>query len=326
MDYNKIIKEIGCGKHHARDLDRETAYTLYRAMLADDVPELELGALLIAMRIKAEAPEELLGFYQAMQEQVMALQAPASLPPPIVIPSYNGARKQANLTPLLALALARLGFPVVVHGVTEDPGRVTSAAIFRELGVQGVTSRNEAQAALAQAPRVLFIPVEVLSPPLARQLKLRWRLGVRNSAHTLAKLATPFPSHPHWRLCSVSHPEYIPRVAGFFSAINATALLMNGTEGESYANPKRLTRIYHVQGGESRLLLDPALNALPPLESLPDSREATATARWVESCLGGYRPLPEAIRLQLGCCLSATGQSADLPTALLDVDNRLARR
>lgn len=217
MDYNKIIKEIGRGKHHARDLDRETAYTLYRAMLAGDVPE--LGALLIAMRIKAEAPEELLGFYQAMQEQVMALQAPASLPPPIVIPSYNGARKQANLTPLLALA---------------------------------------------QAPRVLFIPVEVLSPPLAHQLKLRWRLGVRNSAHTLAKLATPFPSHPHWRLCSVSHPEYIPRVAGFFNAINATALLMNGTEGESYANPKRLTRIYHVQGGEPRLLLDPALNALPP--------------------------------------------------------------
>ncbi|CAK8736632.1 Anthranilate phosphoribosyltransferase [Sodalis praecaptivus] len=76
MDYNKIIKEIGRGKHHARDLDRETAYTLYRAMLADDVPELELGALLIAMRIKAEAPEELLGFYQAMQEQVMALQTP----------------------------------------------------------------------------------------------------------------------------------------------------------------------------------------------------------------------------------------------------------
>ncbi|CAK8736633.1 hypothetical protein SODG_000346 [Sodalis praecaptivus] len=136
----------------------------------------------------------------------------------------------------------------MVHGVTEDPGRVTSAAIFRELGVHGVTSRDEAQAALAQAPRVLFIPVEVLSPPLARQLKLRWRLGVRNSAHTLAKLATPFPFHPHWRLCSVSHPEYIPRVAGFFSAINATALLMNGTEGESYANPKRLTRIYHVQG------------------------------------------------------------------------------
>ncbi|MBT9433371.1 DNA-binding protein YbiB [Candidatus Sodalis endolongispinus] len=305
MDYNSIIKEIGRGKHHARDLDRQTAYALYRAILAGEVPEMELGALLIAMRIKAEAPEELIGFYQAMQEQVMALQPPASRPPPIVIPSYNGARKQANLTPLLALA--RLGFPVVVHGVTDDPGRVTSANIFRELGINGVTSRDEAQVALD------------------RQLSLRWRLGVRNSAHTLAKLATPFSSHSHWRLCSVSHPEYIPRVAGFFSAINATALLMNGTEGESYANPKRLTRIYHVRGGEPQLLLDPAVNPLPPLESLPDNREAAVTARWTEDCLDGRWPLPQAIRLQLGCCLVATGQCADLPAALLEVDNRLVR-
>lgn len=325
MDYNSIIKEIGRGKHHARDLDRQTAYALYRAILAGEVPEMELGALLIAMRIKAEAPEELPGFYQAMQEQVMAPQPPASRPPPIVIPSYNGARKQANLTPLLALALARLGFPVVVHGVTDDPGRVTSANIFRELGINGVTSRDEAQVALDRQSAVVWIPVTVLSPPLDRQLSLRWRLGVRNSAHTLAKLATPFSSHPHWRLCSVSHPEYIPRVAGFFSAINATALLMNGTEGESYANPKRLTRIYHVRGGEPQLLLDPAVNPLPPLESLPDNREAAVTARWTEDCLDGLWPLPQAIRLQLGCCLVATGQCADLPAALLEVDNRLVR-
>lgn len=143
--------------------------------LAGEVPEMELGALLIAMRIKAEAPEELLGFYQAMQEQVMALQPPASRPPPIVIPSYNGARKQANLTPLLALA--RLGFPVVVHNVTDDPGRVTSGNIFRELGINGVTSRDAAQAALDRQSDVVWIPVTVLSPPLDRQLSLRWRWG-----------------------------------------------------------------------------------------------------------------------------------------------------
>ncbi len=43
MDYTKIIKEIGRGKNHARDLDRQTAFELYQAMLAGEVPELELG-------------------------------------------------------------------------------------------------------------------------------------------------------------------------------------------------------------------------------------------------------------------------------------------
>lgn len=44
MDYSKIIKEIGRGKNHARDLDQSTAYELYKAMLAEQVLALELGA------------------------------------------------------------------------------------------------------------------------------------------------------------------------------------------------------------------------------------------------------------------------------------------
>ena len=48
MDYRKIIKEIGRGKNHARDLDRDTARGLYAHMLNGEVPDLELGGVLIA--------------------------------------------------------------------------------------------------------------------------------------------------------------------------------------------------------------------------------------------------------------------------------------
>lgn len=54
MDYRKIIKEIGRGKNHARDLDRDTARGLYAHMLNSEVPDLELGGVLIALRIKGE--------------------------------------------------------------------------------------------------------------------------------------------------------------------------------------------------------------------------------------------------------------------------------
>ena len=37
MDYRKIIKEIGRGKNHARDLDQDTARSLYSQMLEGDV-------------------------------------------------------------------------------------------------------------------------------------------------------------------------------------------------------------------------------------------------------------------------------------------------
>lgn len=109
------------GKNHARDLDQETARALYTAMLNGEVPELEMGGILIALRIKGEGEAEMRGFYEAMQAQTLRLTPPVAKPMPVVIPSYNGARKQANLTPLLAILLQKLGFPVVVHGVSEDP-------------------------------------------------------------------------------------------------------------------------------------------------------------------------------------------------------------
>ena len=96
MELNKIIKEIGRGKNHARDIDFDTAVALYSAMLADEVPDLELGGVLIALRIKGEGEAEMRGFYHAMQQRMMRLQAPAQRPMPIVIPSYNGARRRAT--------------------------------------------------------------------------------------------------------------------------------------------------------------------------------------------------------------------------------------
>ena len=61
MEYSKIIKEVGRGKNHARDLDEETARALYARMLNGEVPELELGGILIALRIKGEGEAEMIG-------------------------------------------------------------------------------------------------------------------------------------------------------------------------------------------------------------------------------------------------------------------------
>ncbi|QHB33311.1 DNA-binding protein YbiB [Yersinia canariae] len=312
MDYSKIIKEIGRGKNHARDLDQATAYELYKAMLAGQVPALELGGILIAFRIKGESEQEILGFYQAMQEQVMSLRAPQGRPLPIVIPSYNGARKQANLTPLLALLLSRLGLPVVVHGVIEDSSRVTSAEIFQQLNIPWSGNATEAQQRLDNGLPV-FIPVSALSAQLDAQLQQRWRMGVRNSSHTLAKLATPFIHDKALRLASVSHPEYMQKVGGFFQAISAPALLQQGTEGEVYANPLRCPPIHYINEGEQQILLD--RQPEPTELQLPLSKDAAITTRWIEDCLAGVLPIPDSIQKQLACCLVAVGQADTIEQA-----------
>lgn len=313
MDLRNIIKEIGRGKNHARDLDQETARSLYTHMLNGDVPELEMGGVLIALRIKGEGEAEMRGFYEAMQQQTLRLTPPVARPMPIVIPSYNGARKQANLTPLLAMLLSRLGFPVVVHGVSEDPTRVLTETIFDLMGIAPTVHAGQAQAKL-ESRHPVYIPVGALCPPLEKQLAMRWRLGVRNSAHTLAKLATPFAEDAALRLSSVSHPEYVSKVATFFADIGGRALLMHGTEGEVYANPQRCPQITLIDSAGERVLCE--RNSETSATALPAAKEADVTARWTERCVAGIEPVPQAIKTQLACCLVATGAAEDMHAAL----------
>lgn len=311
MKFNDIIKEVGRGKNSATDLREETAYELYSMMLRGEVPELELGALLIAFRIKGESEAEMLGFYRAMEDCLPELQARPGEPLPVVIPSYNGARRQGNLTPLLALLLARQGVPVLVHGVTSDPKRVASAEVFAELGIKPSATVEEAQQALDKG-EVAFLPVEVMSPKLDTLLKLRWRLGVRNSTHTLVKLADPFHGQSV-RLSSVTHPEYLERSGSFLRVSGARALLLRGTEGEVYANPKRCPRIVYFDKGEERVLVEAEEGSVPEIPDLPGAMDAVTTAAWIRQALAGEVPVPHPIQLQAACCLYASGATDALP-------------
>ncbi|CAM4067100.1 MULTISPECIES: DNA-binding protein YbiB [Lelliottia] len=317
MDYRKIIKEVGRGKNHARDLDQETARALYTHMLNGDVPELELGGILIALRIKGEGEAEMRGFYEAMQAQTFRLTPPVAKPMPIVIPTYNGARKQANLTPLLALLLNKLGFPVVVHGVSADPTRVLTETIFELMGIAPTLHAGQAQAKL-EGHQPVYIPVSALCPPLEKQLDMRWRMGVRNSAHTLAKLATPFEEDAALRLSSVSHPEYVTRVASFFADIGGKGLLMHGTEGEAYANPQRCPQLTLIDKQGTRVVLERGED-LDAEVLLPTAKDAETTARWTERCLAGVEPVPHSLKLQMACCLLATGEVDSVAAGLARV-------
>jgi len=318
MDYRKIIKEVGRGKNHARDVDLDTARELYSRMLNGEVDDLEMGAILIALRIKGEGEAEMLGFYQAMQQHTMRLTPPVAKPMPVVIPSYNGARKQANLTPLLAILLHKFGFPVLVHGVSEDPGRVLTETIFALLGIQPTHHAGQAQAKLDGA-QLVYVPVSAFCPPLEKQLALRWRMGVRNSAHTLAKLATPFAEDAALRLSSVSHPEYVPKVAKFLSNIGGRGVLMHGTEGEVYASPQRCPQISLIDARGVQILYErQALFATDRL-SLPESKDPDVTARWIERCVSGTEPVPHSLKIQIACCLLAAGEVDSLEAGLARV-------
>ncbi|GBG12475.1 anthranilate phosphoribosyltransferase [Novimethylophilus kurashikiensis] len=316
MNYTQIIKEVGRGVKGATDLDEETAYELYGNILDHKVPPLELGAILVAFRIKGESEAEMLGFHRALAKRINRMQRPAGKPYPVVLPAYNGARKMANLLPLLALLLQRHGVPVLIHGVTRDPKRVTAAETLSAMGVTICNNVAEAQADLDQNG-LAFITARGLSEPMDDQLELRWRLGVRGSTHTLAKLVDPFAGESV-RVVSVTHPPYMVRMASFMQAANTRGLLMRGAEGEPYANPKRCPRIefFHDGTGEEVMPQDEGDVEIP---QLADDFDVETTVRWTQQALAGEIPIPKPIIKQLACCLYASGAVPDMAAALAAV-------
>jgi len=163
----------------------------------------------------------------------------------------------------------------------------------------------------------VFIPVSLLCPPIDKQLQLRWQMGVRNSSHTLAKLATPFVEQPALRLASVSHPEYIQRVSSFFHDVSGRALLSQGTEGEIYANPLRSASVHLIGVGEQRILLERQEFSA---QNLPSAKDAQTTADWINDCLQAKVAVPQAILNQLACCLVATDQAETMTDAQTRVE------
>jgi anthranilate phosphoribosyltransferase len=273
-------------------------------MLDGRVSDLELGGLLLAMRIKGESCDELAGFLESAEASFAPLPAPPGDFAPVVIPSYNGSRKLPNLTPLLALLLAREGVPVLVHGVSSDPGRVTTAEIMAALGLPVAASGADVLAAAAQS-KPAFMPIEALAPGLARMLSLRAVLGVRNSTHTLVKILQPFAG-PALRLVSYTHPEYLETLGEYFvtaaPAARGDAFLMRGTEGETVANPHRAQRIDWFHGGERTLLVERDAPT-DELAELPEGRDAAGTAEWIGRALRGEVPVPGPIAAQVAQCV-----------------------
>ncbi len=290
MGISHYIKEIGRGKDGARSLTREQATDLFGQVLDGSVTDLEVGAFCLAMRIKGETPDEMAGFLDAAHARLT--QVPTQGRTAVVLPSYNGARKLPVLTPLLALLLAREGVPVVVHGMATEFTRISSQEVLLALAVP-------TQAAIETiAPgQVQYVPTGLLCPGLQRLLDVRRVVGLRNPAHSLVKLMNPCDG-PAVVVSSYTHPEYAASMTATFSLVQATALLLRGTEGEPVADARRTPAMDAFAHGQTTRVQEAQPGSLTSVPGLP-APDAPSTARWIMAVLAGQEPVPTPIAQQV---------------------------
>jgi anthranilate phosphoribosyltransferase len=250
----------------------------------------------MAMRMKGETVDELTGFLDAVQERCLPIPSKQAV---VLIPSYNGSRKLPNLTPLLALWLAREGIPVLVHGPVMEPGRICSAAILQNLGLAPILNTQDIARAWSRREPA-FVPTGVICPSLQTLLDLRRLIGLRGPGHTVAKMLNPIVGAPVLRLVNHTHPEFGALMSSWAQRAAVDVMLLRGTEGEPVADPRRQPRIDTWLGG----LLRPEFSAaahegvLTELPLLPRENDAAGTAVYVQEVLSGMRPAPTPLTRQ----------------------------
>lgn len=298
----KYIREIGRGANSSRSLTKQDAFEVFSAMLAGRVSDLELGALLLSWRFKAESVAELAGMLEAAHLNCCALNINSDGDYlPVIIPSYNGARKQANLVPLLAMLLAREGVPVLVHGISTFSERVTSAMLFKALDLPIANDMAQAEQQLAHQC-LSFVPIEILSPTIAGLLDKRKTLHLRNSAHTIVKMLQPIGNHSEQeavRLVNFTHPEYLLTLTEYFSQYPANVLIARGTEGEAVMDARRMVNVLHMINGQQNLVIEAQKGSIVLPADLPNGLDIEATQHYILDVYNGRREIPQPIAEQL---------------------------
>ena len=241
MDISPFIKRVARGKHGSEHLSREEAKDVFHALLSPDVDMMQLGAFLIAQRMKGETSAELTGFVEATRASIQGFSQIVAPRGAVDLPCYAGKRRSSHAY-LAAAMLARVkDIPIVVHGVEHIDGRVTAWQVLQPAGVQRASGLREAAAILAD-DNIVYIDLAELSPDLFRLYNLRPKLGVRSFANSVARLLNPMLCEG--QLNGFFHTPYADYMANANVLLGQErSLIFMGAEGEPelYADRQKVT-------------------------------------------------------------------------------------
>ncbi len=256
--FAQYVRTLGRGPGKSRALTREEARTALGMVLRNQADPHQVGAFLMLLRYRGEDPQEMAGLVEAAREHFGAGLPPGCLPVALDWPSYGAGRTRGPPWFLLAaLALARAGHRVLMHGSNEFTRGTAVTHALQELALPVAADPHDAARHL-QAHNFAYLPLAHLCPGLDALLRLRSVLGLRSPINTAARLLNPFDAAVS--VDGVFHPPYIALHLNTVALLGQPRLLVvKGGGGEAERNPaKPLTaHIYDQATGTAEMAFDP---------------------------------------------------------------------
>ena len=260
-EFSELIAKVGGGPKTAKDLTWDEAKRAMRAMIEGQATLVQVGAFLMALRVKGESVTELAAFTAAAREYAAAV--PVSNRDSLIdLPSYAGKTDTFHASIPAALIAAATGARVLMHGYQTTPTRPGIAVVLEKLGLQA-DAEPKCVAEQLDGHGIGYLDLSLHHPPLAKFLDLRQELGVRTLFHPVARMLNPARSCS--QVIGLSHPPYFERMAEALSMLGSErALVLRGVEGEPELSIAGMTKVLELRAERiTPLALQPKDVGLP---------------------------------------------------------------
>jgi anthranilate phosphoribosyltransferase len=295
-----------------RDLSQEGARDVMRSIMDGEATPAQIGAFLVALRIKGETADEIAGCAEAMREHVLVVR-PARTDLVDTAGTGGDGAGTFNISTAAALVAAAAGAGVAKHGNRAVSSSSGSADVLEALGFNlELPPETIARSIDELGFGFLFAPTH--HPAMRHAAPVRRDLATRTVFNVLGPLTNPAGARA--QVVGVYAPDLVPTIAEVLARLGAErAFVVHGAAGVDELSPAGPNLVCEVANGQVRRReidpLDLGIDRCAPEElGGGDPADNAETIRRIFSgAEGGKR---DAVLLNAAGAIAAGGLARDL--------------
>lgn len=317
------IKEAIARVLAGENLDTTDAAAVMHDIMSGLASPAQIAALLVALRVKGETADEIVGFVRTMREH-MTLVRPKTWDhidtcgtggDSLVVDGEK--RSTFNVSTTAAFVVAGAGVPVAKHGNRAMSSKCGSADVLEALGVT-IEAPPEVLADILDTTGITFMFAQRLHPSMKYAAPVRREIGVPTVFNNLGPLTNP--ARANRQLIGVGNPDWLVRTAAALGKLGAEkAIVVHGDPGLDEFSTIGPNRVAEWRDGALHEYTLDACDLGLPRASLDDlaggSLEENAAA--LEAVLEGEKsPRRDIVLLNAAAALLVADRAEDWPRAL----------
>ena len=294
------------------DLPIEDAEHLFERLVLGRLEPAEIAGMLIALRMKGETADEMIGAAQALSAAALPFERPSYLFADCCGTGGDGSGS-INVSTAAAFVAAACGLPVAKHGNRSVSSRCGSADVLEALGARIDVSPDRARAMLDEIG-FCFLFAPAYHPGMKHAALVRRQLSVRTVMNLLGPCINP--ARPPVQLLGVADPRMLRKIAEVLGAMGVRqALVVHGSGLDEVALHGETRAIRLSDGEMTEFVMSPEDAGLKraPLDVVVGG-DAEENAARLRALLAGQGSQAEAdlVALNAGALLMVAGLSEDL--------------